>query len=517
VTIASHLHRSLNCLLAGFALLAAGCGGTGGGGGTSVPLTTVSGVAAAGQVIAGQVSLRDSSATPKELTRATSDGSYSFDVTGMTKPYLLKVSGTSGSTSYTLYSLAGDTGVANLNPLGNLVLARAAGSTDLAALWSGATAAALEGAAAGLTPALTEVQATLKPLLAKYGAAAQDPIRGSFQANHTGLDLLLDQVQITLAAGSVTITETGSQPVTRPLSTGFATRTLTGSVTLDWIPAAGVGISVTDPVSGIELASALSQADGSYRLANVPQGSVLVTPTLTGCRFDRAGSTLEVADGDLGVPVFRARSPFSISGTVASSNGRGLAGVTVSARRGDVLIVRAHTDGNGRYTLKGLSAGDYSVIPSRLDVFTSSSTPVTFDQASRSLTLSAQENSATADFAANLASYSITGTVAKLTGGEPLAQVAFTLVTKDLNGALLTSSDMIYSTTSDAQGNYTISGIPSGYYALTPVLSGYGFALPATFTSHGVTADNFLLNGADLRLDFTGRPASEATGGVGGI
>src|SRR6266702_8678939 len=85
----------------------AGCGG----GGNTVSHSTVSGVAATGAPISGIVYLKDASA--KEVSVGTgTDGSFNFNVEGLQAPYILKVQGTSGGTSYTLYSFCAGPGIA---------------------------------------------------------------------------------------------------------------------------------------------------------------------------------------------------------------------------------------------------------------------------------------------------------------------------------------------------------------------------------------------------------------------
>jgi len=92
-----------------------GCGGDGGS--SATPANTVSGIVSAGEVLSGTVYLKDSSSPPKEnFTAIAVDGFYSFDVTGMTKPYLLKAVGTANGTYYTVNAVAADTGTTNINP-----------------------------------------------------------------------------------------------------------------------------------------------------------------------------------------------------------------------------------------------------------------------------------------------------------------------------------------------------------------------------------------------------------------
>lgn len=495
------------CLAACFLL--AGCGG-GGGAGTS-PADTVSGVAAAGLAISGNVYLKDSSAVPRELAKSTANGAFSFDVTGLTKPFMLKVVGTANGRNYTLYSVAVDKGSANINPLSNLVVATAAAGADLSGIYA-APASGLSGVAAALGGALLDVQATLKPLLEKYGVAGVDPIGGSYQADGTGLDHMLDLVGIEVSpSGSATITESGSSPIERELATGFTTRSVSGTVTLDGSPFAGVTVTVAD--GALVYGSTATGADGSYLFGHVPQGSYTVTPVKSGYSFDRTGSTVAVAAADCQVPVFASYRPFSVSGTVTSSNGGGVAGVTVTARRdGTGTSVAGISDGAGRYVIAGLSSGSYTVTATRTDV--ADSRQVVFDPGSKGASISETGNWARVDFNADLATFALSGNVVTLSGGSAMPGVLVTLYTKTNSGTLLTTSDASFSTATDAGGNYSFSGIPSGYYALKLTQSGYGFALQESYATHGVTDDNFSISGANLTLGFTGRPVSDANGGV---
>ena len=444
--------------------------------------------------------------------KATADGAFSFDVTGLTKPFMLKVVGSANGTAYTLYSVATDKGSANINPMSNLVVATAAAGADLSGIYAAPAQSGLPGIASALGQSLLDVQATLKPMLQKYGVTTVDPIGGSYKADGTGLDHMLDLVSIEVSpSGSVTITDSGSAPITKDLATGFATHSVSGTVTLDGVPFAGVTVTVAQ--ESVVYGSAVSGADGSYLVDNVAQGSYTVTPVKSGYSFDRASSTAVVATADCQIPVFISSRPFTISGTVSSSNGRGVAGVTVSAQReGTATVVQGITDGSGRYVIAGLPNGNYTVTPSRTDVANSSQ--VVFDAAAKGATIGDAGNWAKLDFAADLATFTLSGNVLTLSGGSAMPGVLVTLYTKTNSGVLLTTSDATFNTSTDASGNYSFSGIPSGYYALKLTRSGYGFALQEAYATHGVTDDNFSIDGASLTLGFTGRPVSDANGGI---
>jgi FtsP/CotA-like multicopper oxidase with cupredoxin domain len=81
-----------------------------------------------------------------------------------------------------------------------------------------------------------------------------------------------------------------------------------------------------------------------------------------------------------------------------------------------------------------------------------------------------------------LVTYSISGTV-RTAGGTPIAGVTITL-----------SGDATGSTTTNAQGNYTLSGLSKGNYTVTPGLAPYTFSPVSrnvTVNNANVTAQNF--------------------------
>lgn len=226
-------------------LVLAGCGGgggsAGGGGGTT---DTVSGVAAAGAVISGTVYLKDSAAAPKELSRTiAADGSYSFDVTGMTKPYLLKAVGTANGTSYTLYSMASDKGTANINPMTNLVVISAGGGSDPATLYNTQQAASMQAMSGKLAQAITDVQTSLNALLQAYSSATVNPISGTYKADHTGLDGMFDKVKVSVSNGTVTITNASTGAT---IFTAQTSNIKSGAITAGNIPQSQVS---TPPIS----------------------------------------------------------------------------------------------------------------------------------------------------------------------------------------------------------------------------------------------------------------------------
>ena len=501
-----------------------GCGG-GGGGSAPVVTPTVTGVAASGAGIVGTVSLVDStgkSATP--FTTGT-DGKYSFDVTNLTKPYLLKIVGPAPG-NLILYSVAGGSGVANINPLGNLVVAIAAASagTDPATVF-GTNRGDIQAIYQNTGQALQNVRATLKPVVDKYSLLATvDPINDVYPAIHTGIDGVLDNVTIVLSGGNVTVTDTGVLPgkpalgsVVKSVTDGFKTVNAAGKATLFTAPLAGVTVTFVDTTNTAY--SATTVADGSYALNNLPIGEYTVTAAKVGYSFP-AGAVIQVAGADAStftVPNFQTFPPATISGTVSSSKTvGGLQGVTVTAT-GNGVTKTAVTDGLGNYTIPGVLAnGTYQITASHDDVYGpfGSVTHVTFDS---TLPLSVVVNSggllnyAIANFTTPLATYTISGTVKNASG------VAMVNVPVNLRIAptLTNAGALISSASTKADGTYSIGGIPNGSYALLPVLTNTNYAFTLVNNPLPVGADNnsFSVKDENLILNFTG---AIPTGGLGG-
>ncbi|MBI2266938.1 MAG: hypothetical protein HYU64_17530 [Armatimonadetes bacterium] len=192
-------------------LFLTGCGG--GGGSTSSSAGSsgtqqVSGVAAAGAPIVGNAYLKDATGTTLGPQVIGTDGSFSFDVTGMTAPFFLLAEGRVGGSEYKLHSTATAGGTANINPLTNIAVASAAGVNDPGTVFANPANFASTVNSTTLAQAIKDLQNMIKPLLDANNATI-DPITGSYSANHTGLDAVLDAVKIELNtnSGGVTVTD----------------------------------------------------------------------------------------------------------------------------------------------------------------------------------------------------------------------------------------------------------------------------------------------------------------------
>lgn len=173
---------------------------------TLTTVLTVSGVAAAGAALSGKVYIKDCSVPANELTKdINTDGTFSFDVTDMTKPFLLKAVGSANGKDYTLYSFSDGNGTANVNPMSHLLVTLASGGIDLDELYDTINPTTLQLIATNLPAALQKIQDTLQPLLETFDIASVNPITGTYTVNHEGLDGMLDAVSIEINSGTVTI------------------------------------------------------------------------------------------------------------------------------------------------------------------------------------------------------------------------------------------------------------------------------------------------------------------------
>ncbi len=165
---------------------------------------------------------------------------------------------------------------------------------------------------------------------------------------------------------------------------------------------------------------------------------------------------------------------YSVSGTIATSAGAGISGVSVS--NGSTSVT---TNASGQYTFTGMANGTYTLTPSL--------SGYTFSPTSRSVTVSGA-NVTGANFTGTPptnTTYSVSGTIATSAGAG-------------ISGVSVSNGST--SVTTNASGQYTFTGMANGTYTLTPSLSGYTFSP----TSRSVTVSGANVTGAN----FTGTPPS---------
>ncbi len=170
---------------------------------------------------------------------------------------------------------------------------------------------------------------------------------------------------------------------------------------------------------------------------------------------------------------FISLAGFSISGNVQTTTGSPLAGVTVALSGAGIATTT--TDVSGNYSFGGLANGAYTITPNFAGY--------TFSPINRNVTVNNADVTGL-NFTGTLAAatYSVSGTVATARGA-PIAGVTITL-----SGAANAT------TTTDANGNYTFTGLVNGAYTVTPSFAGYTFSplnRNVTVNNANVTGQNF--------------------------
>ena len=259
-------------------------GGIGGSGVVIAKADTVSGVAAAGAPLAGTVILKDASSITKQLsTPPAVDGSFSFNVSGLTPPFLLQASGMAGGNNYTFYSLAATGGNCNINPLTHFAVTMANGGQDLAVIFAAPTPAKMVAIANALPAAVTSIKTELSPLFNRVGVSPVNVMTDQMAANGQGIDMLFDLVSITVSDGSVSIAnKADAATILAPSS--IAGGTMTASTTVVSVMpsiftitghAAGGNVSAQSeapPYPSSPLMTVPTDAQGNYKFF-VPNGT----------------------------------------------------------------------------------------------------------------------------------------------------------------------------------------------------------------------------------------------------
>ncbi|WAL68139.1 MFS transporter [Amycolatopsis cynarae] len=127
-------------------------------------------------------------------------------------------------------------------------------------------------------------------------------------------------------------------------------------------PVAGATVAATD-VTGRVVGSTVCAEDGTFSLAGLPAGEITVVAQLPS--HVPHAETVVITGQEPAVADLFLRAIGRLHGTVTDPGGRGLARATVSvtAEDGD-LVASVVTDDDGRYELRDLAPGEYTVVTS---------------------------------------------------------------------------------------------------------------------------------------------------------
>ena len=218
-----------------------------------------------------------------------------------------------------------------------------------------------------------------------------------------------------------------------------ANSTLSGTVTSSGGgPLAGVTVNVGGTASGT------TNASGYYSISGIPVGTYDVTFALAGYTSKTQSVNL-TTDTSLSVSLAPIVVTHTLTGTVISSGGAPLSGVSVNVGG----VASGTTNSSGNYSISGISPGTYDVTFSLAG----------YASKTQSANLTADTTLSVALTATVVPRYTLSGNVTSSAGG-PLAGVS-------VNVAGLASG------TTNASGDYSISGIVGGTYNVTFSLAGY--------------------------------------------
>jgi hypothetical protein len=243
------------------------------------------------------------------------------------------------------------------------------------------------------------------------------------------------------------------------------------------------------PISGASVSSggngAITGSDGGYTL-QVPGGTSTVTAALAG--YQSASESVTVTAGQstqAATLQIQPINPGNVTGTVADGNGQALSGATVGAAG-----LSTSSTADGSYALNNLPAGQ-TIIQASLTGFQSESTTVTVVAATT-----------TAAPAITLVSSSgaISGSVKSSTGAAIAgASVGF-------GGGTATT---------DANGNFTLGGVPVGTVQLVASAQGFQSVTQSVIVAGGkTTTTNFTLIVVGSTGNVTGKITNASSGAI---
>ena len=278
-------------------------------------------------------------------------------------------------------------------------------------------------------------------------------------------------------------------------NTGNATYTLSGTVT----GAVPQGVTIT--LSGAGTGTATTSAGGTYSFTGLSNGYYTVTATRANYKFTPASQDVAINYANAAATTIVSENAYSLSGSVAVGSAAPTAGVTMTLTgAGLASSLTATTDTSGSYTLNSLLTGTYTVTPSKNSLFNAvlhTLTTYSFTPPNQPVTITSA-NITGVDFvttATTTSAYSISGTITE--GTQSLTTAPFILegVTVWLNNPDYT---IWISTTTNASGNYTFSGIPNGDYTVGPANFHTGSCpFPIDYRFSPVT-QTITISGADL-------------------
>jgi len=224
------------------------CSGSDPAPGTTGATGTLSGTAATGKAIASaQITIKGANNVTVTVDTDTS-GKYTRDVSTLTAPYLLRVPDPLNANSY-LFSVANVSGTANIHPFTDLIIRNwyKVKGADVETQFTGTLDATKLPTVDGINTIAAVIKSILKTSFENAGVPADfNLMSGSFDADQTGFDKVLDQTRVVIAADGVVNIE-AVNPITG--AAGARSILATTTISTNLAPAIPVvdDIAPTDP------------------------------------------------------------------------------------------------------------------------------------------------------------------------------------------------------------------------------------------------------------------------------
>lgn len=251
--------------------------------------TTLVGTAAVGVPISGTVVAIDINGVMSPAATTTAEGAFVVNVNGMTAPFILTITGTANGRQVSLNSIATNVGqTVNITPLTDLIVSTAAGTPGEAVLAASCVPvsnvvpqACLNSLAAATSSTnLSQAVTAVKNMIAPLNTAGTDPITGSFTANGTGMDALLDKI---LVSPALNLGETATVTL-------IATKTTIGQVALPASAGGSATPTATPPsTQDVTLADASGTAFNEIRACLDTFNALYPTTNFTAPAASRVG------------------------------------------------------------------------------------------------------------------------------------------------------------------------------------------------------------------------------------
>lgn len=210
--------------------------------------------------------------------------------------------------------------------------------------------------------------------------------------------------------------------------------------------------------NNVQIATTVSQANGSFQLIGVQEGAYLLTSVAHGFTSDIAGA--DIAPGRIvQVTIHLNANPGGIAGKITDTAGSPIPPAVIKVINGNESIRGiGQASADGTYSIANLPAGILSVVVSAPD----------FSNAIRGVSLAPGEQAANLNFVLAPDSGSVSGQITNRVTGQPVGSADVEIRTLNASGL------SIASVSASPFGNFLFTGLQPGVY--TVIARGDGFA-----------------------------------------